>query len=163
VICVSVIGSLTPFRHFEAEGLRQLSQCRADLHKQPIGNGAEKRGAVGQRPDIGARPAKTVELARHNPASLPVKAKVTLYICRHFNRLRQSIWWAVRHRCDENAQCISSLDAGQHHHDRPVFQAFFLPGRRFARPEIGVGQDITRRRDWPAVARLPSIVRPVPR
>lgn len=44
---------------------------------------------------------------------------------------------------DQQFRSFANRSPGEHHDDRAIFQPFFLPGRRFVRPQIGIGDDVS--------------------
>lgn len=93
---------------------------------------------------------KSIQLGEDDPASLAVEAQMALHARGNFDSVLGPIGLGVGDRRDQQLGPPARLDTSDdHHHDRPVLQSFFLSRGGFARPQIGVGDDVSRFRYRP--------------
>lgn len=109
----------------------------------------EGRAAAFGQADVRTGPDEAIEFGDDHPASIIVEAKVLLHSGRELDAIRIRLRLRVGHRCNQQLRSVVVDCGSQDDHSGPVFQPFFLPGRIFIRPKIGVCDDVTGLRNRP--------------
>ena len=100
-----------------------------------------------RNPYIGSRPDEAVQFGDDDPASVTVEAELSLDVCRNLDRVRRVRRLTVGDRRDKQLRSAFSHDCGHNHDCGPILASAFLASIGLVRPEIDVGDDLSRLRD----------------
>lgn len=144
--------SLTPSRHLHPLRRRPLNHCRQQCIEQRLRNEPIEWRAVLStldRADVRPRPAEAVEFGDHDPAAFSIEAEMGLHPHRDFEGVAGLRGRLRRHRHDEQLGVTVHLLPRDHDDDGAQLAAILLAPRRLMRPQVRIGQDVSRFRYRP--------------
>lgn len=145
-------NSLAPLRNLQPPLLGPRDhRCQHGIEQRLRDEAVEWRSVLTtlDRAYVGAGPQEAVQFGDHDPAPIGIEAEMLLHSRRDFDAVGGML---RRLRGDRHHQQFGSIADDppvDHDHHRPVLAPILFALRRLIRPEIGVGQNVSRFRYRP--------------
>lgn len=138
------IGLFGPLRDRQAALPIVVDDRVSNLEEQPIRDCVIDRARLSWRdPDVGPGPDETVQLGDCDPAFLTIEPELLSDSGWDFDRIAVALGPRVGDRGHQQLRPIASGNCRDDHNDRPILAPAFFAPRRLARPEIGIGKDVS--------------------